>query len=137
MTDLDALKDAATLAQDAADRAETARIMAALNAEARARRNFDLTKITEIAAAPDLDEASPAAVLLAVRHLGARPPSNPTAVLADLAALTALSPEAMTTRLRQLAQSPRAAGLLARINIYADRNVVCVLGGLVLGQVSA
>lgn len=77
-----------------------------------------------------------AAVLLAVRHLGGRPPASPGAMLADLSAALAWTPDKLAQRLHDLSHSHRAQNLLARVAVQTERDVSLIVAGLLLGGVT-
>jgi hypothetical protein len=128
--DVDALLADAERAQAEYARADTAQRMRAL--EGLYPREQTLIFLDETPEAAPL--ASPASLALAVRHLGARPLTDAAAGLDVLAGLIGMTPEATSERLRAVAADVEARNRLSRAQIRAERDLLALIGGLILAR---
>lgn len=126
------LEAAADLAADALAQHREAERMAAVNAMLRPQNTLkDLSDPTQ---APEVAGAAFSPLLIAVRHLGGHPATDPGAVLAHLTALLGQTPEEVNGRLRDLSADHRLGNVLKRAQVRGDRELSVVLGGLILAK---
>lgn len=78
-----------------------------------------------------------AALQLALRHLGGRPPVSTTGLLSDIAVVISWDAQTVARRLADLAADHRAQNLLVRASINSDRDTGIVLSGVLLSRITS